>query len=299
MFGNTKRRRGVTVLGLSAAGTLLFACFRHNSADMRYGGKRLSEHLLLAGLTDPGDSQRALAQIGTNSFPLLRSWLETDTPKWRVNLGTRLWRRGILSPAFPPIELRTAAFYAILYLGVDALPLAPDLVNQGTNAHNEFASRGIGVVAVQFQKLQQLQSVPASLDASLRASLDNAIKTLETQSTHDITFRSRLEVLRKLRADVDPLFRLNSENLEEQTNALRRLSRRDEYYPQANPILLAHLESTNARIAENAAICLGNYGPRATNAITCLRKALLHPDEQVRIAASKALSRIAQVEHAI
>jgi HEAT repeat protein len=258
---------------------------------LRYGGKRLSEHLLLAA-GNSGGSQRALQQIGTNSLPLLRTWWETDTPKWRVSIGTRLWNRGILSPAFPPMELRWAAFSAILALGVDALPLAPYLINQGTNTHNEFASRGIGVVAVQFQTLQHLQSVPASLDASLRLSLDNAIKTLEIQSTHDITFHSRLVLIRKLRLDLDPLFGLSSRNLEEQTNALRRLSRRDEYYTQANTILVAQLESTDARVAENAAICLGNYGRRATNAMTSLQKALAHPDEQVRTAASKALSRI-------
>jgi len=58
------------------------------------------------------------------------------------------------------------------------------------------------------------------------------------------------------------------------------------------PRLTEHLQSPDAAIAENAPICLRNYGATASDALPFLTKALAHPNERVRTEAAKAIQRI-------
>ena len=83
---------------------------------------------------------------------------------------------------------------------------------------------------------------------------------------------------------------------EAQSRTLRLLSRRGECYGRAEPVLIAHLKSANADIAENAAICLKNYGAQAFNALPHLQTALTRADPGVRAAASNAIYRITALD---
>jgi hypothetical protein len=63
-------------------------------------------------------------------------------------------------------------------------------------------------------------------------------------------------------------------------------------YDDVKYFLLEDLRSTNASIAENAAICLRNYGAVASNSLPQLRQALSNPNLKVRTEASNAITRI-------
>ena len=91
--------------------------------------------------------------------------------------------------------------------------------------------------------------------------------------------------------------RLNTTAPDEQACTLRLFSRRNEKFVEMLPLLLEHLKSTNAMLAENADICLRNYGAQAKSALLALEKAESYPNEKVQVEARKATAMIkAQLE---
>jgi HEAT repeat protein len=85
--------------------------------------------------------------------------------------------------------------------------------------------------------------------------------------------------------------RLKARNPDVQAQAVRLLSRRGEFFKEAEPLLLQHLQSTNSAIAENAAIALKNYGAEAYNTLPALRW-LQYPDKRVRTEVFNAIMRV-------
>jgi len=138
---------------------------------------------------------------------------------------------------------------------------------------------------------------------SLASAVERSVKTLEAQVRQPSAHPSLKETLALMRntqiyltrTPPSPLLLLRLKNLnpEAQARALRLLSRRREFFKEAEPLLLAHLGSTNSAFAENAAIALKNYGAEASNALPALHLALQYPDTRVCSEVTNAIMRIA------
>jgi hypothetical protein len=313
-----RRNRRIWPAALTGSIAILLALvwtLRSKREDFVYEGKRLSQHLFLAyaGISVTGRGPRVgepevtaapkinalvlamqaaharVSTISTNALPLLTTWLATDLPPWRLKVGQFLCSKGIFSSAFPPEDLRIIACRAVGALNADALPLAIQVAAVCTNSSDRVANEAIDTISVLFRDLERIAPVAVE---PLSAAIDRSIKVLELRAVHDLSRRSRLESLRAARARADMILRLNTENPQEQAKILRVLSRRNEFFQHARPLLLAHLASAEPALAENAAICLRNYGANATSVLTDLQRALAHHDERVRKEASKAIERI-------
>jgi hypothetical protein len=305
MLGKVTKRVLLAGGTIALFSTLIVYYFQRDSADVSYGGRRLSKHLLLgfaarriekpphlpdaAMLASMRSSQQAVLTLGTNSLPLLSNWLDAETPRWKTEAGLRLSSRNIFSSLLPPEDLRLVACRAIRELKSVALPLAPQLAAACTNANASFASEALDSLSALFEQMEVLPSVPVPLQPAL----DNTIHIFEIRAVNDASFRSRLQLLRKIRQRAAIfLSPIDEKNIEEQAKFLRILSRRNELFAASYPRLLAHLAHTNPVIAENAAICFKNYGARASNALPYLAKALAHPNERVRTETTNAIRRI-------
>src|SRR5713101_6945786 len=88
-----RRRLVYLILGLVLLAGVLVAVFRRER-EPEYGGKRLSEWVMVIGHSDPatGSIQRAEAadairKIGTNAFPYLLKWISYETPAWKAGFA--------------------------------------------------------------------------------------------------------------------------------------------------------------------------------------------------------------------
>jgi hypothetical protein len=288
----------ITTLGLA----LLFS---RDKNDIRYKGVPLSRHLLNRFLPPNADhaqriadSHDALAFAGTNALPLLSEWLERSTPAWRVKLGVKLWNRGIASTLFPLKSKQFAACYALTDLKGDALPLAPKLAElcSGTDDLSNLAAVTLLRLIMNWR-----DEMPVAQEDMLRKAIERTIKelTARPEAATNSTIANRLPLMNKLRIMIGPgepsqliVTNLKSIPRDRRSPALRRLSRRASSYEAVEPYLLEDLRSTNAAIAENAAICLRNYGAVASNSLPRLREALSNTNLAVRKEASNAITRI-------
>jgi hypothetical protein len=292
---------GVLLLMIAVA-PLLFSGDRH---EPRYQGVPLSTHILNHYLpSNPrtarkiADSHDAVATLGTNTLPLLSRWLDRKTPPWRVKLGQKLWPCGITTGAFPPDPEVVVACHAVLDLKADGLPLAPQLAKLCADV-DAASTLPLGVLTRQLYWWRN--EMPLAVEADLRNALDTTIRDLSTRpdARTNAMVIGRVSVLKKLKSMLGQerpsaviALELKSETVERRGASLRVLSRRGEFYTEAEPLLLAHLASTNSTLAQNAAICLGNFGPQASNSLPYLERTLSHSDQLVRTDASNAISRI-------
>lgn len=291
----------MAIVGLLVVGIcfleLWFLLGRSDPANPLVNGRHLSTELLLAfgpgrSKTSTNSARNAVIASGTNSLPLLKRWLTTEPTDWRVFIGSRAWRLGIVSVQFPPDDLRLVAVNAINDLKTNAAPLMFELAAACTNSSARFAD-----VAADALFNAVWDQSPLVLKDAVTPSIDRALAVLANRVKSDPALARRINTLEHARRG--PLLRpwLVTAPLSHQASVLRLLSDRKEAAWEALPHLLAHLESTNASIAENAALCLRNYGAQAKSALPALEKAESYPDERVRAEAAKAKGMInAQIE---
>lgn len=305
-----KRTRSVFACTALALLLLVFAALAalslNSKSDRRISGKRLSEHLLLAYAAGSGTndsaviSRKLILEEGTNALPLLSQWLQAKTPHWKIELGRKLWTLGIRTSQFPPEEKEIVACRAIGHLQRDGLTVAPALAASCTNSNHKLAH--FAAMTLWNQAIRWPQEISAEIEYALRPSLENSIKVLDAQlrqSTNSNLLKERLVLLKNVqrRFTMKPSSEvlavgLKEASLEAQARSLRVLSRRGDHYQNSEAMLIAHLQSPSAGIAQNAAASLKNYGAHASNALPHLQKALSHPDVGVRSEASNAISRI-------
>lgn len=293
-----KRIFWITCAGLISALAALgwIIADRSPRRNLNLASQPLAEILLTAYSpapnTHPAEINAArdlVIEAGTNCVPILRRWLREEVSTWRKRIGLRLFAKGIESSAFPTKDFQYLAFRAIQDLGRDALPLTVDLAASCTNANAFLANEAARTLEIQFTKLEEF---PISMRGPLIAALNESLAVLEQKAAHDSSFRYPGVRLKRLRDSAGLILDVESLSEEERAKALRLLSRRDQLYERALPYLLNHLVSTNSAIAENAAICLRNYGAKAANTLPDLEKALSHPNERVRAEAAQAIQRI-------
>ena len=144
-----KRRRIILLVGcLVVVGAILVVAMWPREREPEYGGKKLSEWLMIAAksntsVADAREAADAIRHIGTNATPWLLEWIRYEQPRWKSNL--RVCYRNLPKPFFnKSIDLwfigseRLAGEAALGFsiLGAEGASAVPELIRltKSTNA---------------------------------------------------------------------------------------------------------------------------------------------------------------------
>jgi len=208
--GSDMRRRAILIVSASFVASILVAALWPGQREPEYGGKKLSEWLVLyrhalpdvlGGPPVPSrEVQEALRKIGTNSLPCLMKWIAHEPVAWK--------ERVLLTYLRLPPSARSEAVEEWLqenggrewplaiagfgFLGPDAAPVVPELVRlaQASKSieHQRFLVSCLRVIGTGARPALPYLRVlaadhrnPVSLEASF------AVERIETMSTNSVS----------------------------------------------------------------------------------------------------------------
>jgi hypothetical protein len=138
-----KRRWIIAILAVCAVAGILAAAFppREREREPEYGGKKLSEWLMIAAqsntsLEDPSEASDALRHLGTNAIPSLLRWIQYEKSRRKYELFERYekWPKPLVNSYVERWlldckrrERVVEAHLAFDFLGPDAAPAVPEL----------------------------------------------------------------------------------------------------------------------------------------------------------------------------